>query len=146
MSTPSKPSQQGIDLIKEFEGFRANPYSDTGGVWTIGFGHTKGITKNSPSISPIVAEGLLRIDVAHAEKAVQEIVLVPLSQSQIDALVSFTYNVGNHAFKTSTLVKKLNSGDFDGATLEFARWKYDNGVVIAGLVNRREKEALLFSG
>lgn len=141
-----KASQQGIDLIKEFEGFRPDPYRDTGGVWTIGYGTTKGVTEDSPALTQAEAEVFLRQDVEHAEKAVQENVLVPLSQAQVDALVSFTYNVGNYAFKTSTLLKKLNREDFDGAALEFARWKYDNGRVIAGLVNRREKEAALFSG
>jgi lysozyme len=139
-----RASRAGIALIKEFEGFRSSPYRDTGGVWTIGYGTTLHVDEHSPDITKEDAELLLKIDMRKAERAVEEYVLVPLSQSQIDALVSLCYNIGNHAFKTSTLCRLLNASHFEASKLEFARWKFDNGSVIPGLVRRRKREADLF--
>jgi lysozyme len=138
-------SNKGLQLLKEVEGFRAKPYKDTGGVWTIGYG-TVIRNLNIKSVTPQEAEELARNAVKHIEVTLNTVVSVPLSQNQFDALVVFIYNVGVQAFENSTLLKLLNEGKYDEAANEFKRWKYDNGKEIEGLLNRRKKEAALFKG
>ena len=138
-----KISQKGIDLIKSFEGFRSESYQDVGGVWTIGYGHTGNVHRGEV-ITKKQGELLLRSDLETFEKAVNKNVKVKLTQSMYDALVSFTYNVGSGAFSKSTLLKKLNSGDYVGASEQFGAWNKCNGKVVKGLTNRREKEKTLF--
>ena len=139
-------SDKGLDFIKDMEGIERKAYLDTGGVWTVGVGHT----------GPDVYEGLvatdqqinmwLREDVIDAESAVNRLVLVELTQDQFDALVSFVFNIGETAFKKSTLLRKLNENNFPGATKEFLRWDKDNGKTIAGLTKRRILESRMFEG
>lgn len=86
----------------------------------------------------------MKQDVGIAEDAINAAVLVPLSQPQFDALVSFTFNVGTHAFKTSTLLKLLNARDYDGSAKEFARWTKGGGKELPVLVARRKRERALF--
>lgn len=119
-------SQKGIDLIKKFEGFSATPYRCPAGKMTIGYGHVVQAERekfNAP-ITEADAERILRNDVKIAEKAVNELIKVPLTQEQFDALVSFTFNVGGGAFKNSTLLKKLNQKLYDEAAEELLKWKY----------------------
>lgn len=148
-------SQAGLNLIASFEGWRAQLYNDVANNATIGYGHLvhagpisaadragpfgKGITQ---------AQGLalLAQDAARMVAAVNQSVKVPLTQNQFDALVSFTYNVGVGAFQGSTLLKKLNAGDYAGAQAQFAAWNKAGGQVVAGLVRRRAEEAALFGG
>lgn len=138
-------SDEGIACIKRWEGFKTQAYLDTGGVWTIGYGHTgKKYAFPNNVISEEKAEELLRSDLDWAEEAVNDLVVVKLSQSQFDALVSFVFNVGRTAFSRSTLLKKLNKGNYAEVPSELAKWKYDNGKVIEGLVNRRAAEAGLW--
>lgn len=140
------PSEDCIDLIKRYEGYSDKAYPDpgTGGSpWTIGYGHTRGV-RPGDTCTKEQAEAWVHEDVADAVRAVQDYVRVPLSQGQFDALVSFVYNVGVHNFNTSTLLKKVNMGDFEGAAEEFPRWNRAGGHVLAGLTNRRENEAALF--
>lgn len=142
-----KTSQSGIDLIKQWEGFRAKAYKDTGGVWTVGYGHTSDsqmAVGASTVVTQAQAESLLRGDLAEAENAVSRLVKVTLSQSQFDALVSFTYNLGEGQLQKSTLLKKLNTGDYQSVPSELQKWVYDNGKKQPGLVNRRAAEAGLW--
>ena len=137
-----KTSDAGLNLIKQFEGLRLGAYKDSGGVPTIGYGHTA-TAKEGQKITKADAERLLQGDVASAEEAVKRLVKVPLSQNQFDALVSLTYNIGSGGFAGSTLLKKLNAGDKD-VTKEFIKWSKDGDRRLPGLVSRRKEEAKLF--
>ena len=132
------------DLIKAFEGFKLNAYQDGGGVWTIGYGSTGDDVKEGTVWTIEDCERRLKIDLLMIEKDIEELVTVPLTQNQISALSSFIYNVGYGAFKKSTLLKKLNEKDYEGAASELLRWNKDNGKVIKGLSLRRAKEKELF--
>lgn len=138
-----KISQNGINLIKQFEGCKLIAYKCPAGVWTIGYGHTKGVVRGQ-KISPERAEKFLKEDIEQFEKGVNRHVSVPLNQNQFDALVSFTYNCGLGALQRSTLLKKLNAGDYAGAANEFPKWNKSNGKVLNGLVRRRAAERALF--
>lgn len=140
-----KISQEGINLIKSFEGFSAIPYQCSADVWTIGYGHTKNVTKFHERISKEYAEELLRKDLLDAEIAVDSYVKVPLTQNQFDALVSFVFNLGAGSFKKSTLLKKLNKGEYDQVPYELMRWNKAGGKVLTGLSRRRAAEAELWS-
>lgn len=118
-------------------------YKCPAGVYTIGYGHTKGVKKGL-KITKKEAEAFLREDIEQFENGVNKYVSVPLTQNQFDALVSFVYNVGLGAFKTSTMRKKLNTKDYAGAANEFLRWNKSNGVVLTGLIRRRNAEKTLF--
>jgi len=143
--SPKTISDKGLDHIRKFEGFRACPYQDAAGVWTIGCGHTgPDVGRDSLCISETEAENLLREDVRSAEGAVNRHVNVPLSQDQFDALVSFTYNLGGGALERSTLLDKINARDYEGAAQEFPRWVYAGGRKLDGLVRRRKAEERLF--
>lgn len=150
---PKKPSAmrlQDIEMIKEHEGLRLNAYLPTkNDVWTIGYGHTKTAHKGM-IITQERAEQLLREDIKWVEKAIRENVKVPLTQNQYDALGSLIYNIGAGAFSKSTLLSRLNNGDYVGAANQFLVWnKQTNrktGVkeVLPGLVRRRKAERELF--
>ncbi len=133
----------GLNLIKEFEGLRLQAYKCPADIWTIGYGHTAGIGPDDV-ITEAQAISLLCQDVVASEQAVNQYVHVPLTQNQFDALVSFIFNLGVGNFLTSTLLKKLNAGDYDGAVQEFERWIHANGKALPGLVRRREAERVLF--
>jgi lysozyme len=134
-----KLSQDGLDLIKGFEGCRLKSYQDSVGIWTIGFGSTMGICEGM-EITHEQAEQKLWADVRGAEKCVNAGVAVPLTQNEFDALVSFVFNVGCKAFLGSTLLRCLNGGDYDRAAAEFGRWDKARGKVLAGLTARRAAE------
>lgn len=136
-------SQAGIDAIKDYEGVRLKAYDDGVGVWTIGVGHTAGV-KRGDEITMAQVDEFLRADLAEAQKAVNTLVTTPLTQGQFDALVSFVFNLGAGAFKGSTLLKKLNAGDYDGAADELLRWNRAGGRVLAGLTKRRISERIMF--
>ncbi|MDF7681205.1 lysozyme [Enterobacteriaceae bacterium ESL0689] len=144
-------SENGIELIKRFEGCSLSAYPDPGtghAPWTIGYGWTQSVDgkpiKPGLRIDQETAERLLRCGVVQFEQAVNKLVRVRLNQNQFDALVSFTYNVGQRSFSSSTLLKRLNQGDYAGAAREFARWNKSGGRVLAGLTKRREAERKLF--
>lgn len=139
-------SQAGLDFIKQFESFEHNAYPDPGtgaSPWTIGYGHTRGV-RPGMTCTREEAEQWLAEDVESAARAVKDYVQVELSQGQFDALVSFIYNVGVHNFNTSTLLRKLNNGDYEGAANEFPRWNRAAGKVLAGLTRRRDAERQRF--
>lgn len=143
-------SNNCITLIKKYEGFRSKPYKCPAGIWTIGYGSTfyingEKVSQHDSEISETFASELLENVVNDFAIKIDRLIKVSLNQNQFDALVSFTYNVGIGAFSKSTLLKKLNNADFDGASKEFKRWNKANGKVLNGLVNRRNDESKLFS-
>lgn len=133
-------SKAGEKLTEGFEGFRSLPYQDQGGKWTQGYGRAIGIGPTSPVIDRATAQAWLEEDIAWAEKVVNEKVNVKLDQSQFDALVDFVYNIGAGNFEGSTLLKDLNSGDFDLAAGQFEVWDHCGGKEVAGLLRRRQAE------
>jgi lysozyme len=143
-----KTNQKGIELLKEFEGFRANSYLCPANVWTIGYGHTSAAGEpkvySGQKITKKQAEEILKQDLEKFEFVVESSVQVPLTENQFSALVSFVYNIGSSAFKSSTLLRKLNAKDYLGAADEFKRWNKGGGRVLQGLVRRREAERELF--
>ena len=138
-------SQNGIELIKEFEGCKQVAYQDSVGVWTIGYGHTKTAYEGQLAIKK-TCEKLLAEDVAEFEEYVNKLVKVPLTQNQFDALVAWTFNLGPTNLKESTMLRKLNYGDYESVPEEMKRWNKAGGEVLNGLVRRREAEAELFIG
>lgn len=140
-------SSVGLDLIEGFEQFRSHPYLDQGGVATIGFGTTKiagrPVTLDTPPITLAQAHALKRVDIAKAERAVDRLITVPLTQGQYDALVSFTYNCGAGALQRSTLRQRINRGD-SRVSDQFLVWNKVKGRVSLGLTRRRAAEARLF--
>ena len=137
-------NDEALALIKRMEGIRLTSYQDVGGVWTIGYGHTA-TARPGQTITEAEAEALLRSDLAQAERTVSNLTTVDLSDGQFGALVSFVYNVGAGAFRQSTLLKKLNAGNYDAVPAELARWNKVKGKVVRGLVNRRAAEAGLWA-
>lgn len=138
-----------VNHLKKWEGLELKAYPDVVGVWTIGYGHTKTV-KPRMVITEKEAERLLREDLDWAEKAVANAVKVPITQPQFDAMVSLCFNIGAGAFSKSTLVRKLNAGDYEGAAQQFRVWvkgtdpNTKQKVTIKGLVNRRADEEALF--
>lgn len=141
-------SDKGIALIKEFEGCKLTAYQDSVGVWTIGYGWTQPVDgkpiRAGMTIKQETAERLLKTGMVSYERDVSRLVKVGLTQGQFDALVSFTYNLGARSLSTSTLLRKLNAGDYAGAADEFLRWNKAGGKVLNGLTRRREAERALF--
>ena len=139
-----KMGEKGIDLIKHFEGFRSTGYLCAAGVPTLGFGSTHGITMDSPPITEEEGLELLMLDIAKFERGVNRLIDVPLNQNQFDALTSFAFNLGNGSLQASTLRKKVNREDYEGAADEFPRWVFAGGRKLNGLVKRRYAERALF--
>ncbi|WP_044856879.1 lysozyme [Enterobacter ludwigii] len=141
-------SDKGIALIKQFEGCKLTAYQDSVGVWTIGYGWTQPVDgkpiRAGMTIKQETAERLLKTGMVSYESDVARLVKVGLTQGQFDALVSFTYNLGARSLSTSTLLRKLNAGDYAGAADEFLRWNKAGGKVLNGLTRRREAERALF--
>lgn len=141
-------SEKGIALIKQFEGCKLTAYQDSVGVWTIGYGWTQPVDgkpiRAGMTIKQETAERLLKTGLVSYESDVCRLVKVGLTQGQFDALVSFTYNLGARSLSTSTLLRKLNAGDYAGAADEFLRWNKAGGKVLNGLTRRREAERALF--
>jgi lysozyme len=138
-----KTSPAGIKAIEGYEGCRLTAYQDSVGVWTIGVGHTIGVVPGM-TITQEEADDLLAEDLANAEAAVNSLVKVPLSQPQFDALASLVFNIGPGAFRSSTLLRKLNAGDYEGAAAEFPRWCRAGDQILPGLEKRRAAEAAMF--
>jgi lysozyme len=139
-----KISQAGIDLIKEFEGCELTAYVCPAGVLTVGYGHTGPDVKPGQEIDEDEAEQLLRNDLAKFETCVEEMLEVEVTQAQFDALVSFAFNLGCGALRSSTLLKLLNGGKPDAARQQFSRWNKGGGQVLTGLTRRRAAEAEMF--
>ena len=141
-------SDKGIALIKQFEGCKLIAYQDSVGVWTIGYGWTQPVDgkpiRAGMTIKQDTAERLLKTGLVSYESDISRLVKVGITQGQFDALVSFTYNLGARSLSTSTLLQKLNAGDYAGAADEFLRWNKAGGKVLNGLTRRREAERALF--
>ena len=137
-------SKKGLDLIRKYEGLQLAAYVCPGGKLTIGYGHTGPDVKAGKTIDVERANELLINDVQRFESAVNELVTVPMTQGMLDALISFSFNLGVGSLKSSTLLKKLNADDREGAANEFLRWNKAKGKVLAGLTARRESERELF--
>jgi lysozyme len=136
-------TRAGLSLIKQFEGCKLKAYLCPAGVPTIGYGRTKGV-KLGDTCSQAQADAWLTQEYDEFEAGVRKLVAVALTANQLGALVSFAYNIGLGALRTSTLLRKLNAGDYKGAALEFGRWNKAAGRVLAGLSRRRAAEAALF--
>jgi len=141
---PHQYSDAGLALTKSFEGLRLTAYQDVAGILTIGYGHTGPDVKPGMTITDADADALLRSDVAEAVATVNRAVTATISQNQFDALVDFCFNAGSGNFLRSTLLRKLNLGDFTGAAAQFALWNHAGGQVVPGLTLRRKAEADLF--
>ncbi|OTG79567.1 lysozyme [Acinetobacter sp. ANC 4558] len=140
-------SEKGYALIREFEGFRANAYLDSAGIWTIGFGTIKingKPVKKGDTCTKEQAEQWLKLDCLWVDACLDKYITIVVTQNQFDALASLVYNIGETAFKSSTLLTKLNAGDFKAAADNFDRWVNAGGKRLQGLVNRRAKEKELF--
>lgn len=134
----------GVGILGH-EAFRSQPYQDAVGVWTDGFGNTKDVNPNKP----VTVERALVQALEHSkdfEGAIKRCVTVPLHQHEFDAYVSLTYNIGQTAFCKSTLVRKLNAGDYAGACAEISKWIRAGGRVLNGLVKRRAAERAMCEG
>ena len=140
-------NQAGLDLIKMFEGLRLEAYVDAVGIWTIGYGHTKGV-RAGMVITEEKAEQFLREDLADAEGAVSRLVKVPINGNEFSALASLVFNIGSGNFQRSTVLRRLNAEDRVGAADAIEWWNKGrvNGVltVLPGLVRRRAAEKALF--
>ena len=137
-------SSKGLDLIKQFEGCELKAYVCPAGVLTVGYGHTGADVYTGMEVSQAEADELLKTDTIRFEKAVDKYVNVELKQCMFDALVSFTFNCGDDAFKNSTLLRLLNTHDYEGAASQFSRWVNGANGPLPGLVRRREAEEGLF--
>lgn len=140
-------SEDGLKLIESFEGFRPQVYSDLAGHPSIGYGHKLLPGESYPSgITQDEAQALLARDIQWAEKIVNSLVKVPLSQGQFDALVSFTFNNGGGTFAKSSILPELNAGKFMEANWEIGRYYFADGKPSTGLLRRRHAEQAMFSG
>ncbi len=154
---PPKPSGMTISAtgeseLEDAEGFRARKYADTSGHWAIGIGHL--IKTDEHFAEPMrrdTAIQLMRNDLAPIQVAINKLVHVPLTQGQFDALCLFTFNFNPAKLAISTLLEKLNAGDYTGAAKEFRRWNKGKNPqtgkqeVVPGLVNRRAREERIFN-
>jgi lysozyme len=149
MNKPMKISENGLAMIRYWEGCELDAYDDGGGVWTIGYGTTRypngepvkqGDTCTQEQADSWLASGAVSI----AQDPVNSLVVVPVSQNQFDGLCDFTYNLGGGNLASSTLLRLLNEGDYPGAQAQFPRWNQVAGQPSQGLTNRRNAEANLF--
>ena len=134
----------GLQLLEKAEGYSSVPYQDQAGIWTVGIGHTGSDVHPNSFITHDQALILLQHDLEKAGDAVQRLTVCPLTDNQFSALVSFVFNVGEQAFATSTLRRKLNNLKYAQAADEFLRWNHIKGVENRGLTARRAAERALF--
>lgn len=138
-------TQEGLDLIKQFEGFSPTIYICPAGYPTIGYGHLVRSGETYTEITEGEAEELLREDVESAERAVLRLIDVPLTDGQFDALVSFTFNLGSGALQRSTLRRKVNRQEHSEVPEQLIRWVWAGGRKLNGLVKRRCAECGLYA-
>lgn len=137
-------NEEGLKLLKKFEGCKLKTYRCVAGILTIGYGHTGKDVTEGMTITKAQAEELLLKDLERFEAGVEDLLKVKVSENQFSALVSFAYNIGLNALSGSTLLKKLNAGDIIGAADQFLRWNRAAGKEVQGLTNRRNAERDLF--
>ena len=144
-------SNEGINLIKRFEGVRNRPYRDCVGLWTVGVGHLIGDGKSLPeswnrTFTEEEINALLIRDLSRFERGIGMYIKVPLRQSEFDALCSFSFNLGLGTLQRSTLRQKLNRNDKEGAAKEILKYCRAGGKIVKGLQRRREAEYQMFLG
>jgi lysozyme len=139
-------SDAGLAMTKSFEGLRLTAYQDVAGNWTIGYGHMGPALLEGMTITQADADALLHADIADAAACVNRAVTEPITQNQFDALVDFCFNAGRGNFLQSTLLRKVNLGDFAGAAVQFGLWVRAGGEVVPALARRRKAEAEMFLG
>lgn len=145
-----KMTPEGLALIRQFEGFRGQAYRCPAGIWTIGYGHTS--QAGPPSVSPgmTMSEGRARevlvVDVERFAAGVRANLTRPVSDARFSALVSFAFNVGLGAFRSSSVLRAVNAGDLDAVPRRLQLWVKGGGRVLPGLVRRRAAEAAMFVG
>jgi|TARA_R110001592_G_scaffold245155_1_gene506505 lysozyme len=142
-------TDEGLDLIKLYEGYSPSAYLCPASHWTIGYGAIWGldnnrVTEEHPDINEEQADQLLRRDVKISEVAVLRLIKVPLEDGQFNSLCSFVFNLGSGSLQSSTLRRKINRGDYIGAADEFPRWVFAGGRKLKGLIKRRNHERLMF--
>lgn len=136
--------REGLPLLKQFEGCKLTAYQDIVGVWTIGYGETKGV-KPGMTISQAQADAMVQERYDEFEAGVKKLLKVPVTANELGALTCFAYNVGLFNLQTSTLLKMLNSGSpAKDVAAQFARWNKAGGKPVDGLTRRRAAEAQLF--
>tara|TARA_R110000782_G_scaffold60536_1_gene125069 strand:- start:738 stop:1181 length:444 start_codon:yes stop_codon:yes gene_type:complete len=138
-------SQEGLALIKKFEGCELKSYRCSAEVLTIGYGHTKGVEEGQ-EITQEEAEEMLSSELDEYEGYINDMVECELEQHQFDALVAWVYNLGPSNLKSSTLLKRLNSNELKDVPNQLKRWNKAGGKILQGLVRRRKSESLLFEG
>ena len=138
-----KIGYEGLTMIKHFEGLELEAYKCPAGVWTIGYGHIKGVQEGDV-ITEQQADDMLVEELNEYENYINTLVKCSLNQNQFDALVSWVYNLGPANLQASTLLKVLNAGDFAGVPAQIMRWNKAGGKVLEGLTRRRQAEADLF--
>ena len=139
-------SEAGLALTKRYEGLRLQAYQDTGGTWTVGYGHTGNDVFAGRQVSALEAEALLRADLRHAIDCVNQAVKVLIEQNHFDALVDFCFNAGRGNFLRSSLLRQINMTDVQGAAEQFGLWINVNGQPNRGLQRRRAAESAMFRG
>lgn len=139
-----KINSDGIQLIKSFEGKKLKAYKDIVGVWTVGYGHTGNDVTPNMVITEEHAEELLIQDLVRFEESVSKLVKVPITDNMFSALVSFCFNLGAGTLRKSTLLRLLNTKDYNFASLEIVRFCKAGGKVVDGLLRRRKAEQELF--
>ena len=144
-------TEEGLDLIKFYEGYSSSPYLCPAQHGTIGYVaiwgmDNKRVTWDHPDIDKDQADYFLRWDVKKSQVAVLRILKFPLEDGQYNALSSFVFNLGSAALKSSTLRRKINRGDYIGAANDFPRWIWAGGRRLKGLIKRRNDERLMFLG
>ena len=148
-TTNMKTSNEGISLIKKFEGLETTAYRCSANVLTIGYGHTKGVQEGD-EWSEAHAEDVLRADLVEFEGYIHDMVNVPLEQCQLDALVAWCFNIGPANAKSSSAIRLLNEGRYEEVPASMRLWNKAtvNGekIVLEGLVRRRNAESMLFMG
>ena len=138
-------SDAGLALTRKFEGLNLNSYQDQVGVWTIGYGHTGPTIHGGITITQDQADQLLQSDVASSVACVNRAITTAINQNQFDALVDFVFNLGCGALLSSTLLRDINAGNFATAAQQFLLWDHARGIVIQGLLRRRQAESDLFT-
>ena len=144
-----KVNQEGLDIIKHFEGYSSTVYADPIGIPTIGFGSIwdkegNRLTMDHEPITEQEGEFLLVRELKHVESAIARLIRVELTENQFSAIASLTFNIGSGRLKSSTLRAKINRGDYSGASAEFPKWRRAGGRILKGLVRRRKAERELF--
>ena len=139
-------SPEGLGLTKRFEGLRLSAYQDSGGIWTVGYGHTGPDVQSDRRVTDFEAEALLRVDLRDAIACVNRAVRVSIQQNHFDALVDFCFNAGRGNFLRSNLLTQLNASNLEGTASQFGTWIHVNGNILPGLVRRRAAETAMFLG